>query len=261
MMHDSATLELLGEQIPLAAFADAMGRFRAIIAALSAEVPGGTSIEWFVDDLSRGSATATIRGEAKSPSQELSVEQVVTAFDSLGASLAEDDLGGYGPKIVREARGLADILNGKIEALVFQTARRESIIRKQAKPTLGVPVEWKAVQVVGAFGAIEGRVQTLTSRGSLRFMLYDTLNDRAVNCFVDEGQQPMMRDIWGKRAIVEGWVSRDPKSGRPLAIRQITSITALSEREPGSYRDARGVLPLKPGGLLPEDAIRRVRDV
>jgi hypothetical protein len=34
----------------------------------------------------------------------------------------------------------------------------------------------------------------------------------------------------------------------------------LPPSPPGSYRDARGVLPWRPGDELPEDAIRRLRD-
>ena len=111
-----------------------------------------------------------------------------------------------------------------------------------------------------ALGAVEGRVQTLTERKSLRFTLYDGLHDRAVSCYVREDQQEVMRDWWGKRAIVEGEVSRDIESGRPIAVRKITRVQVLSEVERGSYLSARGVAPMKPGSPLPEEVIRWLRD-
>jgi hypothetical protein len=257
MANDSATLSLLGDQVPFAAYVTAMDHFRGLIDALSAELAARVSIEWIVEDLTRSSATTTIRGEATGLDGTASVERVVSAYDSLAATLEKGELTGYAPRIVKEVSGLTGILNGKVEALVFQSALRETVIRKRERPG---SIGWQPTPAVEAYGAIEGRVQTLTSRGGLRFTLYDMLHDRAVSCYVTEGRDSLLRDIWGKRALVEGWISRDAKSGRPLAVRQITSITELPERGPGSYRDARGAVPLKPGGLLPEVAIRRLRD-
>jgi hypothetical protein len=257
MANDSATLSLLGDQVPFAAYVKAMDHFRGLIDALSTELAARASIEWIVEDLARSSATTTIRGEAIGLDATASVERVVSAYDSLAATFERGDLAGYAPKIVREITGLTDILNGKVEAIVFQSAVRETIIRKRDRAGEG---QWQPTPAVEAYGAIEGRVQTLTSRGGLRFTLYDALHDRAVSCYVTEGRDSLLRDIWGRRVLVEGWISRDAQSGRPLAVRQITSITELPERGPGSYRDARGAVPLKPGGLLPEVAIRRLRD-
>ena len=256
-MNDSATLALLGDQVPFAAYVTAMTHFRGLIDALSAEHAARASIEWIIEDLSRGSASTTIRGEVAELEARSSVERVVEAYDSLAATLEKGDLTGYAPKIVKEVNGLTEILNGKVEAIVFQSARREIVIRKREQPGA---VRWQPTHPVEAYGAIEGRVQTLTSRGGLRFTLYDILHDRAVSCYLLEGQEHLMLDIWGKRVLVEGWVSRDPRSGRPLAVRRITSVVELPERGPGSYRDARGAVPLKPGGLMPEVAIRRLRD-
>ena len=218
MANDSATLSLLGERVPFAAYVTAMAHFRGLIDTLSAELAARTPIEWVVEDLTRSSAITTIRGEATSPEGRESVERVITAYDSLAATLQRGDLTGYSPKIVREVAGLTEILNGNVEAIVFQSALRETIIRKREAPGIG---EWQPALAVEAYGAIEGRVQTLTSRGALRFTLYDTLHDRAVSCYVAADGDSLLRDIWGKRVLVEGWVSREGKSGRPLAVRQI----------------------------------------
>lgn len=101
-------------------------------------------------------------------------------------------------------------------------------------------------------------MQTLSSRGGLRFTLYDLLHDKAVSCYLAEGYEEIMRDLWGKIATVEGLVTRDPLSGRPLAVRQITTVTPKPDL-PISYRDARGAAPSLTG-LLPEHPIRRLRD-
>jgi hypothetical protein len=259
MLNDSATLQLQGEKIPLGAFADAMLHFRGLIVALSGTVPGGRDVDWFVADLVYGSAQATIRGEVR-PGREAVVDQVIRAYDRLGAHLDKADLIIYEPRVVKEARALTGILNGQVDGLLFQTALHDWIIRKPRHEGKRVSSPWSVVGASEAYGAIEGRVQTLTNRGGLRFTMYDTLDDRAVSCYVSEGQEHTMVGIWGKRVLVEGLISREPVSGRPVAVRQITSITELPERGPGSFRDARGIIPLRPGGLLPEEAVRRVRD-
>jgi hypothetical protein len=104
---------------------------------------------------------------------------------------------------------------------------------------------------------VRGRVQTLSSRGRLRFTLYDALYDKAVSCYLAEGQEDIMRDAWGHVALVEGWVTRDPATDRPLSIRGIERVTLLPEGDPHGYRRARGAVL---GRELPEAIIRRLRD-
>ena len=118
----------------------------------------------------------------------------------------------------------------------------------------------RSAVLMSAYGAVEGRIETLTRRKGLRFTLYDTLNDKAVSCYLEEGHEVLMRGAWGRRAIVEGWVGRDPVTGRPLTIRRVRHIEILSDAESGTYRRARGVVPVGADGLSAEDAVRRVRN-
>jgi hypothetical protein len=82
------------------------------------------------------------------------------------------------------------------------------------------------------------------------------LHDRAVSCYLLENQE---REAWGKRAIVEGLVTRDADTGRPTTIRGVSKVHLLSDA-PGNYLDARGIVPVPDGSPLPEDIIRRLRD-
>ena len=134
--------------------------------------------------------------------------------------------------------------------MIFQTEEEDSII--STLPTLPLPLK-------PAYGALAGRIQTLTNRATLRFTLFDDLYDRAVSCYIQEGHEDILRAVWGKRAIVEGLISRDPQSGRPLSIRGVSNIRPIPE-ENGDYRKARGILPPPEGADKPEDIIRRMRD-
>jgi hypothetical protein len=94
----------------------------------------------------------------------------------------------------------------------------------------------------------------------LRFTLYDLLHDDAVSCYLEEGYEDIMRTLWGKLVTVEGIVKRDPLTGAPQTVRQITKVEPMPEVEPESWRRARGIVPIGPRGLMPEKAIRRLRD-
>jgi hypothetical protein len=265
MPLDTVTLALSGE-IPFVRYAEAVKRFYALVHGLTAEAHA-EHVEWIMADLNVGSALATIRGVG--PVEE--VEPIVRRYGEVGVELAAGKKlpSGYSPQVRAAAYGLRRIPGGKVESVVLETPEREAILRPTEPRAPGqprivrvapAPLEGATIrQATAAFGAIEGRVQTLTSRGGLRFTLYDTLNDKAVSCYLAEGYESIMRNAWGRLAVVEGWVSRDPLSGRPLAVRRVRDVRVLPERSPGSYREARGAAPSL-SGMLAEQAIRHLRD-
>lgn len=107
-------------------------------------------------------------------------------------------------------------------------------------------------------GAIEGRVQALDHGDPTRVTLLETLHHRTVTCYLQSGDAERFRAVAGRRAIVEGTVTRHAHTGQPIAIRNIRRIVVLDESPPGAYRLARGVAGSS-GAQLPEDAIRLLR--
>jgi hypothetical protein len=104
-------------------------------------------------------------------------------------------------------------------------------------------------------------VQTLTSRGALRFTLYDTFYDKAVSCYLREGQEEIMRDVWGLTASVEGVVTRAPDSGRPLNVRNVWNVTPVKVAEPSGWLSARGAIKVRDDDQRsPEELISAARD-
>jgi hypothetical protein len=243
MAKDTITLALNGE-IPFQYFADAISHLNNLVEALSSEMGVADDIDWLVHDLQVSSAIATMRGETKSIEK---VEGVVSAYGQLGKDLEIGRRPQFSVPVVREAYAITKILNGRISSVRFETADMDAIVTSPP----GVPTE-PSTKIT--YGAVEGRVQTLTERKGLRFTLYDTLRDRAVSCYLQEGQEELMRQSWGRMAIVEGKISRDKENGRPLAIRRIVSVRVLSETQSGSYLKARGVAPRKPESPQLRDA-------
>lgn len=255
-MSDTLTLALDGN-VALSDFSTAVAHLSRLVAALAAEekVEG---VVWQIDDLEYSSAITTVRGIPENGTKPEEIDRVVRAYLEVGQALERGSTIPYPTTVQHEANGLAAILReSTVEAVRFETAESDAIVRKQALPTVTAPAPAERAQ---AYGAVTGRVQTLTSRNSLRFILYDHIHDRAVSCYLVEGRESMMRQMWDRVATIEGWVSRDPETGRPLTVRRVSSVTALTEVEPQDYMMARGALPLKDGDPLPEVFTRRLRD-
>src|SRR4051794_26634668 len=225
MSLEQLTFEIDGE-VSLERFAQGMTRLQRLVTALTNEVSRGASIDWIVEDLRPGSAVTTVRGIAEDPE---TVERVVRAYTVVGRALAQHQMVPYSPAVAKSANQLLELLGDDVTAIRFETAEDEITIDSREGSSNGRAL-------TGAYGAIGGRVEVLSRRRGLRFTLYDALSDRAVSCYLADGQDELMRDVWGRRVTVSGWVSRDTITGRPVSIRDITDVTPLTEVLPGSYR-------------------------
>ncbi len=258
MAVDTVTLELAGD-VSLDDFTQAVGQLRALLTQLSNEVADGARITWLVDSLEAGSATTVCRGLPTDGTRPAQIESVVRAFGRIGETLERGDHVPYSRAVAQETDALLALLNDRVPFLRFETPETDATVSVRPQPRQTPTLLARVAP--GAYGAIEGRVQTLSSRGGLRFTLYDSLYDRAVSCYLSEDfDQERLRGVWGRRAVVEGWVKRDPATGRPLTVRQVTDVVALTENNPGDYRQAGGAIQVPVGSPLPEQVIRRFRD-
>lgn len=250
MPDKTLTIELEGD-VSLADFVDTLRHFNQLVVEISHAVAGDADIEWLIDDLQAGSAMATIAGIY--PEDE-PVLDVIRAYENVGHALQYYEPVPYSPGVAREAGYITQKISDKITAIRFQTARTEYVMYgafdTQIKPTAKPRV---------SFGTVKGRVQTISSRGRYKFTLYDNLFDKSVTCYVQDGQEETMKDIWGKVVAVTGYVTRDSETGRAKTIRDITAIDPVHIVEPGSYKKARGILSWM-GDEPAEVAIRRLRD-
>lgn len=246
MPKTTITFEL-GGQIDIKEFEKSFGAFRRLITALTPKKTGAT---WHIEDLQAGSAVVTFRGEADVLSE---VERIVTDYENIGYALAQnEDLPSRNSRITNAANAIVS-LTETMDYVRFQTPDVEHTIYGNGK------IHTRPVTSI-SIGAITGRIQTLSNRGALRFNLYDTVHDKAVACYLTQGQEELMREAWGRRARVSGTVTRETNTGRPIAIRQILRVEILQEAEPGSYKRARGAIPWKQGDKKAEEVIRELRD-
>lgn len=247
------TLALEGPDISLSSFARAVSAFDSLLKALSSEVAAGSSLAWDVQSLEVGSAIAAVRGRVVSGDPD-GITRVSAAYEAIGDALAQQTEVPYSAAVARHAATLTGILADHVAAIRLETPDRDFTIAR-GETIAGAPPQRPIVNL----GAVEGRIQTLSNRRSLRFTLYDELDDRAVSCYLKPGEQDMIQRFWGLRALVEGMVRRD-FSGRPTTIRDITDVVLLPERAPDSWLSARGALADVWDGTPAEDMIRKVRD-
>lgn len=255
MPKDVVTLGLEGE-ITLADFDLRVGRFRRLVDALTAEVAPKVNINWVIAGLEKGSAITRARGVVAEDWEIPRVEAVVSAYLRVGRALEAHEQIPFSPRVARPAAALISGLRGtKIESVRFETQDDDALIVTETagKVTALFP------PVPATLGAVQGRIQTVSNRGSLHFMLYSSLDDKPVSCYLQEGQEDALRDLFGHLARVEGRVKRNPVSGRPVTIRDVR-VTPLEEADRGGLRRAIGTLPTKKGEPLPEELVRRMRD-
>ena len=246
MSEHTITFEL-GGRVDLDGFEQGVAAFRRLVAALT---PRRAGVLWVIDDLQPGSATITLRAETGS---DFVIARIIADYENIGDVLAQNEHPMSASKRVKSAADKVKSLTEFVEYVRFQTPDQDFTIYPngdhRARPTATVSI-----------GVVTGRIQTLSNRNGLRFNLYDTVHDKAVACYLAPHQTELIREAWGCRAAITGHITREAQTGRPITIRQITAIETLAEPAPGAYRQARGAVPWQPGDLLPEDAIRRLRD-
>lgn len=250
MADNTLTLTLEGEVL-LQQFASTIQSFSQLVELLSREVADGTSIQWVIEELQAGSATATVIGLYE---EEEPVLNVIRAYNRVGRALQFREPIPFSPAVQSQAIAIARAVGEKITAVHFETADEDFVIYNAFR------TEDRNLPKV-SFGAVRGRVQALSSRGKLKFTLYDSVFDKSVSCYLRDGQEDLMREIWGKNVVVTGRITRESDRGRVVSVRQITDIQPVLEIRPGSYRQARGVFAWAVGDEPAEVTIRRGREI
>ncbi len=253
MTDDTLTLNLGGDAVPFGLFVQALAAFNQLVDALSNEVSPNDAIEWTIADLNYSSAVATVRGHSRASRSE-NVYKVIEAYALVGKHLEQRLPVPFPESVAKPALRLANLPGEKVPVVRFITANDDAELRQT--PVGAVPVALHR----SAYGLVEGRVQTLTETRGLRFVLYETLSGRPVSCYLREQDRESMRGIWGRRAAVEGYVTRDRVNGAPVTVRKVQRIQTIPETDQTDYQTARGVLPRMVGEPSPEDRIRAVRD-
>lgn len=253
-LHNTVTLAFGGD-IPVPLYARAVDNLGGLVETLTTNRVRKNAFEWFVDESTALGKAITLLADIDGEADLHSIDDVVDSYGKLGVALEHGGpITGYSDQAIKHARAITSILNGRIRSVRFETAKVDAtILSDSAERTM-------RRMHLGSYGSIEGRVQALSNRRSLRFMLYETLTGRGVTCYLDAEKEEMILGVWGRRVVVEGWISRDPLTGQAINIREIDAVVVLDAVEPGSYKQARGVLRDGTSDEEVSQIIQRVRD-
>src|SRR5262249_25336798 len=132
MSEQSLTLALNGE-VPLGDFAAAIQSFNELVRALTHELAADKDVHWIVDRLEVGSAVAGVRGFSNDTAVR---ERIVRAYSSVGHALEQGQEIPYSAKVVKPARRIAELINGHITSVRFETPLEDVYV---SAPTIGAP--------------------------------------------------------------------------------------------------------------------------
>lgn len=246
MKKNQIALKLEGT-VDLDEYAKAINAFNDLVQALTKEV-GDTDVVWSISDLEYGSAYVESQGYA--PTFE-PIERVVSAYHVVAGAISSSETIPYSYQVVESARKLASLIGENISALSMLAGER--IATRIVQPIERVIKTEK----VHSIGVLTGRLETLQRRRNA-FTLYDSIFDQGIQCLVADDLTEQLRQAWGKEVSVTGNIIRDPETGRPLEIREVTDIK-VQEGQDDTVWQVKGILSRYASPIPSEIRIQEMR--
>ncbi|MGO8699749.1 MAG: hypothetical protein ACLQVY_18770 [Limisphaerales bacterium] len=215
---NSVTLDFDGHLVTPEAFRRAVNAFVDLVREVSREISGsGPKLQWNIS-VASGSRLVIAKPVADPATRRIAREATIAIKNGIqrlegGATTAPIHFTELALRATRELGALQD-----------RDAKTIDYVRIRANGTTEEVTE-KAVAsavtlVTGqhqALGCIEGKLQTISERGSFQFVVWDDLFDRGVCCFVDQEMMSEAVKYFGKRIAAFGIVQYD-RDGRPVSI-------------------------------------------
>jgi hypothetical protein len=217
--YKTITLKLQGEKITAEKLRSSIGAFYGFVDEVASQVSGVKKpIKWIVT-IKKGSIILTNEPELienLSPQVQRNIfENIQKGIDTLKKEAERPPF--YTDRALEYLETLASIPHGRGNGL---TGIDISIDRDKYPLTKEVLAHVDSLLGVysKALGSIEGKLQTLSERGGLKFIVYDALTDKGVRCYVAEELMPDATRAFGKRVYVYGMIHYDNK-GNPKTIK------------------------------------------
>jgi hypothetical protein len=270
MAEDSVVIKLDGK-VSAADFRTVVDAFVDLMYALTAEAGAGAAVEWFISDLSGGSARIVSRAEAGNAEGEYTRDRVVDRYKEVALDAAEGRLSRYSDRIRENVRTITSVVNGKIPRVLMGTPEQPELgkidrpippeeAEQAVEPTMveKSPVEPRSY----TRAAVKGRIVLLEDKQGISFTLQEAYGGRYIRCYPGDRFRELLGECWKKKntsIIVEG---RYVRYGTHPTLTEITDIVPLPEGTKGGWRQAVGAAPRDPDSqnISSAEAVRRVRD-
>lgn len=217
--YKTITLKLKGDRITAEKLRSSIGAFYGFVDEVASEISGRKKpIKWIVR-IKKGSIVLTNEPELMedlSPQMQDNIfEKIQTGIDALEKEAERPPF--YTDKALEYLEVLASIPQGRSNGL---TGIEISIDRDKHSLTKEILLNVDTLLGVysKALGSIEGKLQTLSERGGLKFIVYDALTDRGVRCYITEELMPDAARAFSKRVYVYGMIHYDNR-GNPKTIK------------------------------------------
>ena len=234
------TLELDGSGVTPERFQRAVRAFFGVLSEVTKEVCQGQSpVRWQV----KVKAGSNLIGVVPTPGFRPDiVGMIATAMhDGVDALEREADLPPmFSQTAARYARDLGELVESDpkrdIRIKLWADRRPVAVTRQTALTTDALEK--------GQYedhGSVDGRLQTVTERGAMRFMVYETLSDRGITCYLSHEQADEAVRSWRKRVEVYGRITYR-RDGTPVSIK-VEEIVPFPDMDSiPDFQSVRGIL-------------------
>lgn len=242
-----------------------LGLLREIDQVISGRYQG--SLKWYVSGLhSNGGLSVEVLSRLKPPPARRRLEidpdlsgrvagSLVTGFDNV------QNLGVSPPYLTHYGlQNLSDML-GVLERNGARGYRATDIDHNRT-----VELSHKAIENVRALipikrktiGSVEGKLEAISIHNSKKFVVYDALTKKAINCdFRDDAMLAKVKDVLGHRVLVSGTVHWNVKSEAKRV--DVEDIRRLGEKQLPTTRELSGAYPEITDGMTTEEYMRSIR--
>ena len=234
-------LKLDGSRIPSDKFVQAVDSFYGLIASVSRAVPGGEKLSWNAN-VEAGSIQLSATPEPSTHNIEAAIavkEAVVDGLSMLEQEKVRPEYFDDGAlrKVYDLASVIADMDDEGISVVRVRHGDELKDISHQAVAHVNDLLGSRS----SAHGSVEGRLQTLSERGELRFVVYDPLTDAPIKCLFSHELIEDVAKSFGRRVLVYGLI-RYREDGTPNSVRVEHFEVFPSSEDLPSAQDVKGVL-------------------
>lgn len=215
-------LKIDGEHLTHDKFLRAVQSFFGVLKEVAAEVTGSPkSIEWLV---SAKSGSVDLISDGRARGKLVPIDLVVNAtyfglkkLQSKGVRPPH-----FNDEALQNARELGKLADGKsIDSIKVLRSRNRFSVSAKVVPNVDRILGGDVVEI----GSIEGRLQMISSRGSLHVGVWDDIWGRRVRCFIRPEMEDEVKDAFRHRVSVNGLI-RLKKTGEPVSI-EVESVDII----------------------------------
>lgn len=268
MSRLSFTIQGERGQITLDSFVGILTRAKLILEGLDSAIsenPKG-SLEWYITDLSIGSAVAVIESRPTVPEVD---------GERLGTMVGHNFVGGldaiehkaqmppyFSEQDLGRVRAIAGLLR-KTESEGLSTAHLNGSAKPLSETTLSQDAGRNVSKILKpsskAIGSVAGKLEVISVHGPARFNVYDVTTKKAVSCRFDKDRVDDIAAALGRRVVVTGIVYRNAH-GDPIKVEKPDLRILAESGDAPSVRALIGLVPDMTGELSAAEYVRKLRN-